>query len=360
MSQVDLELMSLAIGLAQKGLNTVTPNPCVGCVIVDMQNNIVGEGFHKKAGEAHAEINALNKAGAKAEGATVYVTLEPCCHTGKTGPCVDALIEAKVARIVYGMEDPNPHVAGRGIERLAEAGIEISGPIMEDQAYDLNLGFIKRMRRGLPYVRCKMAMSLDGRTAMASGESKWITGPAAREDVQHFRARSCAIVTGVGTVIHDEPAMTVRLPGTERQPLRVVVDTHNRSSESAEILEQDGTTIIACSENTTLTPSEKKEFWPLPEKNGKVNLLRLLMKLANEGCNEVLIEAGAELSGAFLAAGLVDEIIIYMAPKLMGSSARPLFELPIKTMAGQLSLSIKDIRSVGCDWRITAIPDPDA
>lgn len=360
MTQADLEFMAKAIKLAKKGLNTATPNPRVGCVIVDAQGEIIGEGYHVCAGDAHAEVNALNQAGVKAEGACVYVTLEPCSHTGETGPCAEALIKAKVGKVVYAMEDPNPKVAGRGIEWLIEEGIEVAGPLLEEQAIDLNPGFIKRMRRGLPYVRCKMAMSIDGRTAMASGESKWITGPAAREDVQRLRARSCAIVTGVGTVIHDEPAMTVRIPGSERQPLRVVVDTHNRSSENSEILDQKGTTIIACSENTALEQSEKKIFWPLPEKNGRVNLLRLLMKMADEGCNEVLVEAGAELSGAFLAAGLVDEIIIYMAPKLLGSSARPLFNLPIKTMAGQLSLSIKDIRSVGCDWRITAIPDPDA
>lgn len=359
MSAQDIEYMARAIQLARKGLYTTTPNPRVGCVIVN-DGQVFGEGYHQIAGQAHAEINALNSAGENARGGCAYVTLEPCSHTGKTGPCSDALIQAGINRVVFGMEDPNPLVAGRGLEKLSDAGIEVVGPVLEDEARALNLGFIKRMQRKLPYVRCKLAMSLDGRTAMASGESKWITGPAAREDVQRLRAQSCAIVTGVGTVIHDEPAMTVRLSGEDRQPLRVVVDSHNRSSEDAEILQQPGKTIIACSENAACPASSKKVFWPMSEKNGQVNLLRLLMKLAEEGCNEVLVEAGATLSGAFLSAGLVDEIIVYMAPKLLGSSARPLFELPINTMAGQLAVSIKDIRAVGCDWKITAVPDPDA
>ncbi len=252
-SLLDRTFMSRALQLAERGLNSTPPNPRVGCLVVDDHGQVVGQGFHEKAGEAHAEVNALNEAGSAAKGATVYVTLEPCSHHGKTGPCADALVQAGVSRVVYAMEDPNPEVSGAGMECLRTAGIEVDGPLMEEEARQLNIGFVKRMTQGKPFVRCKMAMSLDGRTAMASGESKWITGPDARVDVQKIRARSCAMVTGVDSVINDNPALTVRLGENARQPLRVILDSHGRCPKKADILDQPGTTIIATLENTDLS-----------------------------------------------------------------------------------------------------------
>ncbi len=356
----DIELMQLALRLAERGLNTTTPNPRVGCVLVDAHGAVVGSGWHQRAGQAHAEVRAIEDAGAAAHEATAYVTLEPCSHHGKTGPCCEALIAAGISRLVYAMEDPNPQVAGEGLRRLRAAGIDVLGPLLEDRARELNVGFIKRMEQGLPYIRVKSAMSLDARTAMASGESKWITAPAAREDVQALRARSCALVTGVNSVIHDDPSLTVRLGDDDRQPLRVIVDTHARCPASAQVLEKAGRTVIACSEAATVKTADEREYWRLPEKAGRVSLLHLVKRLADEGCNELLVETGAVLGGAFVAEGLVDEFIVYIAPKLLGSSARPLFEVPIQTMSGNLPLIIKDMRAVGYDWRITAIPDPDS
>lgn len=354
-SAFDREMMARALRLARQGVNSTTPNPRVGCVICDDQQTIVGEGFHRAAGEPHAEILALNAAGAFAKGAHVYVTLEPCSHTGKTGPCADALIAAGVARVIYGMEDPNPEVAGRGIEKLQAAGVRVDGPVLEEEARALNPGFIKRMTQGLPFIRCKMAMSLDGRTAMESGESKWVTGPDARQDVQRWRARSCAIVTGVDSVIHDDPSLTVRLGEGDRQPLRVIVDSHGRCPPSAEILDQPGQTIIATCE--AREDDRNTVYWQFAERDGRVDLRQLAKKLAAEGCNEVLVETGATLAGAFVASGLVDELVIYVAPKLLGDAARPLFALPIAKMSGHLPLIIDDIRALGEDWRIIARPD---
>ncbi|TVZ40688.1 diaminohydroxyphosphoribosylaminopyrimidine deaminase/5-amino-6-(5-phosphoribosylamino)uracil reductase [Alteromonadaceae bacterium 2753L.S.0a.02] len=356
----DREYMSRALQLAARGMNTTTPNPRVGCVIVK-NDRVIGEGYHRKAGEGHAEVNAVASVADASElqGASVYVTLEPCVHIGKTGPCCDTLISAGVSRVIYGMEDPNPQVAGAGLEKLEDAGIKVQGPLLEEEALALNVGFVKRMRTGLPFVRCKLAMSLDGRTAMASGESKWITGPSAREDVQHLRARSCAILTGVDSVLLDDPLLTVRLPDSERQPMRVIVDTELRVDPNAEIFKQPGTTLVAtCNSDAAL--SSTLSCWPLPERNGRVDLRVLLQELAKRGCNEVLLETGATLAGAFVAAGLVDELIVYVAAKLMGSEARPLLDLPIKTMGAALALSIKDVRAVGPDWRITAVPDPES
>lgn len=357
-SEFDRHCMQRALRLAEKGLNSTTPNPRVGCVIA-LDGEIVGEGWHRRAGLAHAEIEALSSLSSSAEGADVYVTLEPCSHSGRTGPCADALIDAKVARVFYAMEDPNPAVSGRGLEKVKAAGIEVVGPLMEDAARALNPGFIKRMQEGLPYIRIKMAMSLDARTAMASGESKWITGPSAREDVQKLRARSCALLTGVGSVLHDDPSLTVRLSEDDRQPLRVIVDSQGRCPRRAQVLDQKGKTVIACVETADI-PDDDREFWRMPEKRGRVDLRALVKRLADEGCNELMVETGAELAGAFIQEALVDELIIYMAPKLLGSGARPLFDLPISTMSGNLPLIIKDIRAVGCDWRITALPDPDS
>lgn len=358
-SSEDRAHMQQALRLAEKGLNTTTPNPRVGCVLVAADGRVLGEGWHVEAGQPHAEINALNAASESVVGATAYVTLEPCSHQGKTGPCADALIEAGIARLVYGMEDPNPQVAGRGLQKLKDAGVEVQGALFEDQARALNPGFVKRMETGLPYLRIKSAMSVDGRTAMASGESKWITAPAAREDVQRLRARSCALITGVGSVIHDDPSLTVRLSDDDRQPLRVIVDTHLRCPREAQILTKQGRTVIACSEKAEYREDDR-EIWAFPEKQGRVDLHALVLRLAEEGCNEILVETGSVLAGAFVEEALVDEFVMYMAPKILGSQARPLFDVPIDTMSGNLPLIIKDIRAVGYDWRITAIPDPDS
>ncbi|WP_096085179.1 bifunctional diaminohydroxyphosphoribosylaminopyrimidine deaminase/5-amino-6-(5-phosphoribosylamino)uracil reductase RibD [Agaribacterium haliotis] len=358
-TKADRDFMQQAIALAKHGLNSCAPNPRVGCVLV-RDGAVVGRGWHQRAGEAHAEINALADAGDNARTATAYVTLEPCSHQGRTGPCADALIAAGISRVVYGMLDPNPEVSGAGLAKLKQAGVELLGPLLEDEARALNPGFIKRMELGQPYIRIKSAMSLDGRTAMASGESKWITAPAAREDVQKLRARSCALITGVGSVVHDDPSLTVRLGDDDRQPLRVIVDSSARCPRRAQIFEKQGRTVIACLESAEIAADDEREFWRLPERDGKVDLHALVKRLAAENCNEILVETGAELAGAFVGEALVDEFIVYIAPKFMGSHARPLFELPISTMSGHLPLIIKDIRAVGYDWRVTALPDPDS
>lgn len=356
-SASDTAFMARALQLAERGLYTTTPNPRVGCVLVEpASHTIVGEGFHRKAGEGHAEVNALKAAGSAARGATAYVTLEPCSHTGKTGPCAEALVRAGVARVVYAMEDPNPAVAGRGLARLRAAGVQVDGPLLQAQAEALNPGFIKRMRTGMPWVYCKLAMSLDGRTAMASGESQWITGAAARADVQRLRARSCAIITGVGTVLQDDPALTVRDPALEllgRQPLRVVVDSDQRTPSHARVFQQPGRTIVASCASTR--DYDEADTWVLPGDAGRVALAQLLRRLAaEEGCNEVMIEAGPVLAGQFVAEALIDELRVYMAGVLLGDLARPLFALPFDTMAQGRRLQIQDIRAVGDDWRITA------
>ncbi|MBQ0713248.1 MAG: bifunctional diaminohydroxyphosphoribosylaminopyrimidine deaminase/5-amino-6-(5-phosphoribosylamino)uracil reductase RibD [Porticoccus sp.] len=357
--------MARAMKLAARGQYTCMPNPAVGCVIV-LNNSVVGEGWHQLAGEAHAEVNALQDAGELARGATVYVTLEPCRHFGRTPPCADALIEAGVARVVYGMSDPNPKVAGSGLEKLRQAGIAVEGPVLEVEAQQLNRGFIKRQQQGLPWVTVKLAMSLDGRTAMGSGESQWVTGSAARRDVQRLRAKSCAIVTGIGTVLHDDPSLTVRANELEldnaadiatRQPLRVVVDSQLKTPTDAKILSVEGLAFIATACDDSLTvPIEGAEVVCLAGDDGQVDLPSLLKVLADKECNRVLVEAGAELAGAFLQAGLVDEFVIYMAPKLLGSSARPLLSLPLDSMDQQVALDITDMRQVGDEIRITARP----
>jgi diaminohydroxyphosphoribosylaminopyrimidine deaminase/5-amino-6-(5-phosphoribosylamino)uracil reductase len=366
----DLVMMARAMKLAAQGKYTCMPNPAVGCVITQ-NDSVVGEGWHQRAGEAHAEVNALQDAGELAQGATVYVTLEPCSHFGRTPPCADALIEAGVTRVVYGMTDPNPQVAGSGLDKLRQAGIVVEGPVLEVEAKQLNRGFIKRQQQGLPWVTVKLAMSLDGRTAMESGESQWITGSEARQDVQRLRAESCAIVTGIGTVLHDDPSLTVRVDElglsnaadvAARQPLRVVVDSQLRMPIDAKMLSAEGLALkeqvfiaTACDDSLTL-PIAGAEVVCLAGDGGRVDLTALLKVLAERECNRVLVEAGAELAGAFLQAGLVDEFVIYMAPKLLGSSARPLLTLPFDSMDQQVGLDITDMRQVGDDIRITARP----
>ncbi|MDH5447135.1 MAG: bifunctional diaminohydroxyphosphoribosylaminopyrimidine deaminase/5-amino-6-(5-phosphoribosylamino)uracil reductase RibD [Gammaproteobacteria bacterium] len=353
----DYEYMARALHLAKKGLNTAHPNPRVGCVIVN-NNEIVGEGWHEYTGGPHAEVNALGQAGEQAEGATVYVTLEPCCHEGKTPPCTEALKKAGVAKVVAAMVDPHSRVAGNGLKELEAAGIETASGLLEAQAEALNPGFIKRMRFGRPYVRLKLAMSLDGRTAMASGESKWITSEAARLDVQRLRARSTAILTGVGTVLADDPAMTVRSEDVRDQPLRVVVDTHLSMPASAKMIKEPGETIVfTCSENEGKAELEAAgaKVYMMPFCATDVDLESVLDLMGEMEINEVLVETGATLSGAFLSAGLIDELVIYQAPILMGDSARPLFRLPgLDKMEQKFELDITDRRMVGKDMRITA------
>jgi len=368
-NSADREWMSRALALAARGLYTTEPNPRVGCVLVQ-GDEAVGEGWHVQAGEGHAEMNALTQAGEQARGATAYVTLEPCSHFGKTPPCADALIKAGVSRVVAAMQDPNPQVAGTGLQRLREAGIEVSCGLLEEQARELNPGFIKRMQQGLPWVRVKLAMSLDGRTAMASGESKWITGPAARADVQRLRARSGAVISGADSVLLDDSALTVRaselgLPDDEaaaavqRQPLRVLIDSLRRVPLDQRFFREAGPTLVISTSAEQAAESYQtigSELLALPGDDGKVELSTVLRTLAERGCNEVLVEAGAGLSGAFWRAGLVDELIVYMAPRLLGSQARPLMQLPFESMSEAMDVAVTDMRAIGQDWRITARP----
>ncbi|WP_457664742.1 bifunctional diaminohydroxyphosphoribosylaminopyrimidine deaminase/5-amino-6-(5-phosphoribosylamino)uracil reductase RibD [Thiolapillus sp.] len=363
----DYSYMARAIHLAWKGLYTTDPNPRVGCVLV-RGGEIVGEGWHRKAGEPHAERLALAQAGEKARDATAYVSLEPCCHQGKTPPCTEGLLEAGVSRVVAAMEDPNPLVAGQGLALLAEQGVSVASGLLQAEAEKLNPGFIKRMKTGMPWVRCKLAMSLDGRTAMASGESVWITAEDARRDVQRLRARSSAVVTGIGTVLADDPSLNVRLspdelPGVEtpdylRQPLRVVLDSSLRVPEDARLFAIDGPVQIIHSRGDAAKAQRLHDAGAAVRKlEGGLDLPRVMRELAAEEINEVLIEAGPTLAGAALQAGIIDELIIYMAPHLMGHQARGLFHLPgLGKMADRINLKIRDIRAVGKDFRITAAP----
>jgi diaminohydroxyphosphoribosylaminopyrimidine deaminase/5-amino-6-(5-phosphoribosylamino)uracil reductase len=364
----DFAFMARAIRLARLGLYTTDPNPRVGCVLT-RGGEVVGAGHHRYAGESHAERNAIAAAGERARGATAYVTLEPCCHEGKTPPCTVALLDAGVRRVVAAMADPNPLVAGKGLEALRVGGIEIEVGVLEAEARRLNPGFIKRMRQGLPHVRCKLAASLDGRTAMASGESKWITSEQARRDVQLLRARSSAILTGIGTLLADDPSMNVRLgaedlPGMGhrervRQPLRVVVDSRLRIPANARMLGLPGKTLVACLDQgrsaVMRLEAAGADIHLCSGRGGRVDLERLLRYLASRETNEVLVEAGPTLSGALLKADLVDEIILYLAPHLMGDEAHGLFRLPgLARMQDRIALEICDLRMVGPDLRMTA------
>lgn len=363
--------MAYALRLAEKGLWSTAPNPRVGCVIV-RDGKIVGEGWHQVAGGPHAEIFALQMAKEKAAGATCYVTLEPCCHYGRTPPCTDALIKAGVNRVVVAMTDPNPLVSSRSIEQLSKAGIMVDTGILSHEAEQLNPGFFMRMRHNRPYIRCKMAMSLDGRTAMASGESQWITSQDARRDVQCLRARSSAIMTGAGTVLADDPQLTVRetelpchlqpKPAIIKQPLRVIIDTHLSMPLNARMLNLPGKTVIfTASQNETLKDLLEKagaHVIYLPGRKRGVDLKAMTQKLAEQyEINELFMETGPTLGGSMLRASLIDELVIYIAPLLMGSKARGLFDLPeIERLDQHISLDIVEIRAVGCDWRITAHP----
>lgn len=354
--------MALALQLAERGLNTTTPNPRVGCVLV-RDGEIVGKGWHERAGEAHAEVHALRAAGARASGATAYVTLEPCAHHGRTPPCAEALIGAGIKRVVAAMQDPNPEVSGRGLERLADAGIEVACGLLDDQARQLNCGFISRIQRGRPWLRLKAASSIDGRTALANGASQWITGEAARADGQRWRARSCAILTGIGTVLDDDPRLTVRIESASRQPLKVIVDARLLTPPSARAL-GTGPVLIACAnrdpERAAALEARGAETLLLPDGEGRVDLWALMRELAGRGINEVLSEAGLRLNGALISAGCADQLLIYLAPRLLGPDARALFALPEIEHLEQARLwHFEDVRSIGHDLRLLLRPATD-
>ncbi|PXW49023.1 diaminohydroxyphosphoribosylaminopyrimidine deaminase [Erwinia sp. AG740] len=360
--------MARALELARRGRFTTAPNPNVGCVIV-RDGEIVGEGYHQKAGEPHAEVHALRMAGDKARGATAYVTLEPCSHHGRTPPCADALVAGGVARVVAAMQDPNPQVAGRGLHRLQQAGIAVQHGVLMDQAEKINRGFLKRMRTGFPYVQLKLGASLDGRTAMASGESQWITSPQSRQDVQRFRAQSAAILSSSATVLADDPSLTVRWSELDtdtqrlypqsavRQPVRVIVDSQSRVTPHHRLVSQPGQTWLA-------RVSQDAQSWPdgveqltMPLHGGGIDLVALMMTLGKRQINTVWVEAGAHLAGALLQAGVVDELIVYLAPTLLGDAARSLCVLPGVEQLSQAPLfDMTDVRQIGPDVRLTLKP----
>ncbi|QID19846.1 bifunctional diaminohydroxyphosphoribosylaminopyrimidine deaminase/5-amino-6-(5-phosphoribosylamino)uracil reductase RibD [Nitrogeniibacter mangrovi] len=354
--------MARALRLAEQGLTTTTPNPRVGCVIAH-GDTLVGEGWHERAGQAHAEVIALRQAGIQARGATAYVTLEPCSHHGRTPPCADALIAAGIGRVVAAMRDPNPDVAGEGLQRLAEAGIEIAEGLMSAEAEALNTGFISRMTRGRPWVRLKVATTLDGKTALNNGVSQWITGPAARADGHAWRARACAVLTGYGTIREDDPQLTVRDAPCSRQPLKVVVDARLETPLDARLL--DGLPVLIAAavgnpERIAALRARNAEVVILPNAAGKVDLEALFTELARRGINEVHVEAGFKLNGSLLREGCVDELLIYQAPMLVGDAAQGAFNLAeMSSLAHARRLDIFDVRQVGADLRLRARFRPD-
>jgi diaminohydroxyphosphoribosylaminopyrimidine deaminase / 5-amino-6-(5-phosphoribosylamino)uracil reductase len=362
-SAEDCRWMARALELAERGRYSAAPNPRVGCVIAN-GDRLFGEGFHARAGGPHAEVGALGAAGANARGATAYLNLEPCSHHGRTPPCAEALVAARVGRVVAAMEDPNPRVSGRGFSMLRAAGIEVASGLMSAEAEALNAGFVSRMRRGRPRVTIKLGASLDGRTAMGSGESRWITGPAAREDVQRLRGESCALVTGIGTVLADDPRLDLRLDealSLGRQPLRVILDADLRTPPGARVLLPPGRALVCTARPDAPAAAALRaagaEVVALPLAEGGLDLEALLAVLAERECNEVLVESGPTLAGAFVAAGLADRLVVYLAPVLMGAGARGMFALPgLNLMAERLQWRFSDVRPVGGDLRITAEP----
>lgn len=364
-SEQDYVYMAKAIALAKKGRFTTSPNPNVGCVLVK-NNQIIGQGYHQKAGEGHAEVNALKEAGVDAKGATAYVTLEPCSHTGRTPPCAKGLINAGVSKVIAAMVDPNPLVSGRGLRMLEEAGIETAYGLLEQDAKALNTGFLKRMESQLPYVHCKLAASLDGKTALSNGQSKWITSPQARKDVQQLRALSCAVLTGADTVLLDDAKLNVRfdelsqVPFSKeqlRQPVRIVIDSQNRLSPRLALFSIESPVIIV------RTELDKSHQWPhfveqlvVPKNHDdKVDLAHLLVVLAKRGLNQILLEAGQTLAGKFTELDLIDEYTFYLAPKLMGADANSLINMtPLSHMSDVRQLTITDLTQIGPDIRITA------
>lgn len=366
----DEHYMRRAIELAALGRFTTSPNPNVGCVIVK-EGEIIGEGYHHHAGGPHAEVNALKMAGDKAKGATAYVTLEPCSHFGKTPPCADALINAGIKRVVAAMQDPNPQVAGRGLHKLLSAGIDVSHGVLMQEAEKLNVGFFKRMRTGFPYIQLKLGASLDGKTALASGESQWITSKASRRDVQNFRAQASAILTTSATVLADNPSMNVRWDElsdeikalypeeTLRQPIRIVADSQNRVTKNHKITQIEGECWLA---RTKSQPSDwqgnvSEILLPTNGKNSGVDLVLLMMQLGKRNINTVWVESGAHFAGALLEAGLVDELIIYIAPKILGNDARGLFALsPLSSLSEAPEFTVDSLQKIGSDIRVCLKP----
>ncbi|MCX3310739.1 bifunctional diaminohydroxyphosphoribosylaminopyrimidine deaminase/5-amino-6-(5-phosphoribosylamino)uracil reductase RibD [Pantoea vagans] len=365
---MDERYMARALELARRGRFTTMPNPNVGCVIV-RDGEVVGEGWHQRAGEPHAEVHAMRMAGEKARGATAYVTLEPCSHHGRTPPCCDALIAAGVTRVVAAMQDPNPQVAGRGLHRLHQAGIDVSHGLMMPEAEALNRGFLKRMRTGFPWIQLKLGASLDGRTAMASGESQWITSEAARRDVQRLRAQNAAILSSSATVLADDPSLTVRWSELDtdsqalideqqlRQPVRVIIDSQNRVTPQHRLISQPGETWL-------MRHQPDQQHWPadvtqiaVPLREQQLDLVAMMMLLGQRQINSVWVEAGAALAGALLQAGLVDELIVYLAPKLLGHEGRGLCQLPgLSQLADAPAFRFSDVRQVGDNLRLTLTP----
>jgi diaminohydroxyphosphoribosylaminopyrimidine deaminase/5-amino-6-(5-phosphoribosylamino)uracil reductase len=351
-SAFDHAMMRRALALAERGLYTTTPNPRVGCVIVNGEH-VVGEGWHEKAGAPHAEANALVQASAAARGATAYVTLEPCNHHGRTPPCAEALVKARVARVVAAMRDPNPQSA-KGGDALAAAGVRFESGLLEEEARELNIGFVSRMTRGRPWVRMKIAATLDGRTALANGISQWITGPEARKDGHRWRARACAIATGAGTVRADDPQLTVREVETPRQPLRVVIDSHVETPAHARVLRGDKALVFAAVAGKSLPNAD---IVVLPNAGGKVDLARMLQELGRRGVNELHVEGGFKLNGSLVREGCVDEFLIYLNPSLLGDSAQGMVNLAqIASLDQRVALKIRSLDRVGEDLRIVARP----
>jgi len=352
----DYRHMARALELAERGLYTTTPNPRVGCVIA-RGANMLGEGWHERAGGSHAEVNALAVAGAAARGATVYVSLEPCAHYGRTAPCAPALVSAGIGRLVAAMTDPNPEVAGKGFAALKAAGITVECGLLQDEARELNIGFVQRMTRGRPWVRMKLAASLDGKTALSNGKSQWITGTAARRDGHAWRARACAVLTGIGTVKDDDPELTVREVETPRQPLRVVIDSRLETPLGAKVLRNGALIATAIKDAGRIEALREKgaETIVLPNAAGKVELGALMQELGRRGINELHVEAGFRLNGSLLREGFVDELLIYLAPHVIGDAARGMFDLPpLEALSGRRELKIRDVRMVGTDIRVIA------
>lgn len=352
----DRERMLRALDLARRGLFTTTPNPRVGCVLV-RDEQVIGEGWHERAGEAHAELAALADARARGEatrGATAYVTLEPCNHQGRTPPCTNALLSAGIARVAAAMRDPNP-AAAHGGERLRQAGVAVDFGLCESEARELNIGWLRRIADGRPWARVKIAASLDGKTALENGTSQWITGPEARADAHRWRARSCALLTGIGTVLQDDPRLTVREVETSRQPLKVIVDRHGDLPAAARVLAGGAVIVVSAAAPRGAWPENVRHV-QLPGPDGRVDLEAMLAFLAEQGVNELQVEAGAKLNGALLAAGLVDELLLYLAPSLLGDPARGLFALPapLSQLAQRVRLRVHDSARIGEDWRVLA------
>ncbi len=353
----DNEYMQRALTLARRGLYTTTPNPRVGCVVVQ-GGRVVGEGFHERAGEPHAEVHALRAAGESARGATLYVTLEPCSHHGRTPPCADAVVAAGIKRVVAAMGDPNPEVAGQGFEKLRAAGIVIESGLLEAEAIELNIGFISRMTRGRPWVRLKVAATLDGRTALANRQSQWITSEAARRDGHAWRARACVVMTGVGTLADDNPRMDVRDVETSRQPLKVLVDSHLKAPLDSRLFQSGQVLVFAAREDKARMAEFRArgvEVAVLPNADGKVDLPAMLDELGRRAINEVHLESGTRLNGSMLREGCVDELLVYLAPKLIGDTGMGMFDLPeLAELSSAMQLEFGAVQTVGSDLRIMA------